>query len=443
MVSSIQRRLRYYEHRLIAIVMVVGLLLVEAVMGRSISSYKSTFVAAAVLSLVGVAAILWRLELGIALLGGLSMYPNPTVFAVQGRRIGVIHVVGGFIVAVWLWRRLVVQRDLRSPRSRLNAPLLALVLTWLVSWIASYTLWNIWVPTDHRQPLFFVAEFGQLLMFIGVFWAVADTVKSELWAKVICAAIVIVNASTQILGGLAWNQLPMALALVCSLLAFEKAGLRLKVGLWAVLGILLWGLLHVNRIPVYLASMAAVFVIGFFKSRRLVMIMLVLFVIIGIVFVKPLWEMEESVSSRIELAGLAWTIFKDYPLLGIGPTHYRSYALVYYPQNLISEQGEIPAMPHNIWLYHLAGIGIIGMLGVTSLLLGILLECLSSLQESREPFSQVLAISVLAGTVGVVIQSVGGHMGFLPDYNLASFYMTPFWVLLGLAAAKRQQLEVA
>jgi hypothetical protein len=31
-------------------------------------------------------------------------------------------------------------------------------------------------------------------------------------------------------------------------------------------------------------------------------------------------------------------------------------------------------------------------------------------------------------------------MGFLPDYGLASFYMVPVWILMGLMAARAQEI---
>ena len=439
MISTIQRRLQHYDRYLITAAVVVGLLLAEAMVGRRLWAFEPGFVAAAALSLLAAIAILWKLELGMALLGGLSMYANPTIFDVQGRRIDVLHLVGGLIIVAWLLRRLVAQRDLRPPRSRLNAPLLALVLIWLVSWIASYTFWDIRVPTAHRQPLFFAAEFGQLLMFIGVFWAVADTVNSERWAKVICATIIIVNASTPFSGLLGWNQMPVALALTCSLLAFGKAHLRVKVGLWLVFGIFLWGLIQVNRIPVYLASTAVVLVVSFLKSRHLFVLMLISLVILGVAFIRPLWDIEVSISGRLTLASLAWSIFKEYPILGIGPTHYRSYAIIYHPRAMsIVESGML--LPHNVWLYFLANMGVVGLLGILWVVSSMLRSAVSDYRRNQDAFSKALTASALACVAGVLVQSAGGHMGFLPDYGLASFYMVPVWILMGLTVA-REQLE--
>jgi hypothetical protein len=434
--------LQNYNQYLIAAIVAMSLLAVEAALGRRIPTFGLSFFQAILLSLalVGIAASFWKLEAAIALLGGLAMYGNPTVFRLQGRAVSTLHLLGGLVIVAWVLRRIVVEKSLRILPSPLNKPLLALVTIWLVSWIAGYTFWDIRVPTAHRQPLFFVAEFGQLLMFIGVFWAVADTVKSDQWAKIICATIIVVNASTPILGNtLAWNQFPVALALTCSLLAFGKVDLRVKGGLWLILGIFLWGLIRVNRIPVYLASMAVVLAVSFLKSRWLFALMLIVFVILGVAFIRPLWNVEASVSSRLELARLAWSMFLQHPILGIGPTHYRSYAILYHPGWWKTvESGML--LPHDVWLYFLANVGVVGFLGVLWVVGAMLRGPFSAYRRAENAFSRSLAVSALVCVAGVLVQSAGGHMGFLPDYGLASFYMVPVWILMGLMAARAQEI---
>lgn len=443
MVRAFRHRLQNYNQFLIGAVVIAFLLTVEAVVGRRISAFRLSFVKAIILPLavIGIAVAFLKLEVAIALLGGLSMYGNPTVFSVRGRTISTLHLLGGLVIVAWVLQRIVVDKSLRIPSSRLNKPLLMLVGIWLVSWIASYTFWDTRVPTAHRQPLFFVAEFGQLLMFIGIFWAVADTVNSDRWAKIICATIIIVNASTPLLGdALAWNQLPVALALTCSLLAFGEVDTRVKGGLWLVLGIFLWGMIRVNRIPVYLASMTIMLVVGFFKSRWLFTLVLIIFAVVGVAFIQPLWDVERSISSRLELVSAGLSIFQDHLVLGIGPTHYRSYAIIYhrdvgYGWHTV-ESGLL--LPHNRWLYILVNVGVLGFLGVLWVVGSMLWSPFSSYRRTGDTFSKVLAMSALACVAGVLVQSAGGHFAFLPNYKMSSFYMVPVWILMGLAVARRQ-----
>jgi O-antigen ligase len=238
---------------------------------------------------------------------------------------------------------------------------------------------------------------------------------------------------------LGWNQTPVALALTCSLLTFGKVDTRLKAGLWLVLGIFMWGLIQVDRIPVYLASAAVVLVVGFLKFRRLFAVMLIIFVILGVVFIKPLWNTEPSISSRQELARLALSIFRDHPVLGIGPTQYRSYAILYHP-GWWKTVGSGMLLPHDVWLYFLADVGVVGFLGLLLVVGSMLWGPFSIYRRAEDAFSRVLAVSALACVAGVLVQSVGGHMGFLPDYELSSFYMVSVWILMGLVVARGQRM---
>lgn len=445
MINTYLRRLKLPGRFLPTATVVILLVLAEAALGRGVPVPDPEFIVAVAFSLVGTAIVLWKAGGTISLLAGLSMYANPTVFYVRGRAITSLHFLGGLVIVTWLLRRAVVDKDLRPPPSQLNAPLLGLVLIWLVSWIASYTFWNIRVPTTHRQPLFFVAEFGQLLMFIGLFWATADTVKSEGWTKGICAVIIAINASTFLVMGLpqeftagAWNQLPVALALACSLLAFSADDARVKVGLVLALVVFAGGLWRVNRIPVYLASMAVIFVVSFFKSKKLLLLLVALGIVFGLAYIRPLWEVEESLTARFKLAEYAWQMFRDHPVLGIGPTHYRSYVLLYHPKEwATTASGRL--LPHNRWLYFAVNTGVLGVLGILWLIMNTARSSLAFYRKAAEGFDKALSVAALASLVGVLVSSVGGHIPFLPTYKTISFHMASYWILLGLMISREHR----
>lgn len=434
-----RRRLQESRRHLVTASVVVALLLVEAVLGLLASPFEAGRMVAVALSLAALVAALWRLELAIALLAGLSMYPSPTILDVQGRVIGVIHLAGGLVLAAWLLRRLVVQRDVSLPKTRLNAPLFALILIWPLAWLAGYAFWDSTVPTFHRQPLFFAAEYGQLLLFVAVFWATADTVRSERWIQAICIIMILGNASTVVLGEqLHWNQTPVALALACAFLAFGRAGLPQRAGLGLLVGVFLWGLLGVNRIPIYLANATVILVVLFFRSRPLFVLALIVFAVWSAVFLRPIWLAEGSIGGRLELAQGALSIFKARPFLGVGPTHYRSYAIIHH--RVLGwgwhtvESGML--LPHDIWLYFLANVGVAGSLAILWLVGSMFWQPFTVFRRAEVALSRVLAVAAMAAVAGVVVQSAGGHLGFLPDYNLASFYMAPVWILMGLVVAR-------
>jgi hypothetical protein len=99
-------------------------------------------------------------------------------------------------------------------------------------------------------------------------------------------------------------------------------------------------------------------------------------------------------------------------------------------------------LPHDVWLYFLANVGVVGLAGLLWVVSSVLLKAFVAYRQAVSPFSRTLAISALAATVGIVIQSAGGHMAFWPDYGLSSFYMVPYWILVGLAAARKRQWGV-
>jgi O-antigen ligase len=95
-------------------------------------------------------------------------------------------------------------------------------------------------------------------------------------------------------------------------------------------------------------------------------------------------------------------------------------------------------LPHDRWLYFLANMGVVGLLGIIWVVGSILWGAVSDYRRTQDAFSKVLTVSALASVAGVLVQSAGGHMAFLPDYQMSSFYMVPVWILMGLMVARRQ-----
>jgi cell division protein FtsW (lipid II flippase) len=95
-------------------------------------------------------------------------------------------------------------------------------------------------------------------------------------------------------------------------------------------------------------------------------------------------------------------------------------------------------LPHDVWLYFLANMGVVGLLGMIWVVGSMLWDAFSDYQRTQDAFSKVLTASVLASVAGVLMQSVGGHMAFLPSGDMSSFYMVPVWIMIGLMVARRQ-----
>jgi hypothetical protein len=417
---------------------IAAVCLVAAVLGHFVPLYTGYLVLAIALTLVGVIAVFFDVRLVVLLLIMVSFFLTfQGLFSVQGRVITFTHLLGGLVVVSWLMRKLVVDRSLKLTPSHLNAPMLGLIFIWLLTWMVGLLFWDPWVTTEHRPVLFFVAEWGQLVMMIGICWAVAECVQNMRWIKIVCGTMIVANLLTFFVGDFQGNQLPIALALIYSLLLYTSST-RLQMGLLVALVIAALGLLHVNRIPFYLANMAVILVVSLLRSKRLFLIMALLAALVGVWFIKPLWDIETSVSSRIELAKYGWQVFKSRPLLGIGPTHYRSYILLYYPYQWRSvKTGYL--LPHNYWIYHFVNTGIVGIVGVAWFIIMTLRESLSLLRKVEDGFSRALCVSVPASLVALFISGLGGHRTFLPTYGLETFaWGLPIWILLGLMISRSQ-----
>lgn len=445
MIDAAKHRLNL-DRRQVLTVVVVGLLILSAwSLGALVQMLGLRLVMIAALGPLMLVAVLWRTEIGIFLLMVLPMFVPmlliPAASQVQGREVNVLHFLAAAIIASWLLRKMLVDRRLTLPKTALTAPLIALWGIWLLTWIAGYVFWDSRVPTVHRQPLFFVAEFGQLLLFSGVFWATADSVHSDRTALVVCLAAIASKALSPFLfGHLLYFEYPVAAGLLVSLLAFGMLTWPLRAALIAAIPIFAWDIWSANRIPISLGVVAAALTVIFLRSRRLFVVAALVALVVGGAGFRARWYADPSVPARLMLAKLALTMFRDHPLLGIGPTHYRSYALLYhhgvsYGWDKV-ENGML--LPHNIWLYFLANTGIVGLAGMLWLVAAIAWSSLSAHRRATEPLTRALAAGTLACIVAVLVQSIGGHAGLLPEYNTLGPYVLPVWILMGLLAARHQ-----
>jgi hypothetical protein len=445
MMTVFGRRLHLEMRTLLVAGIVLAVLALAAAIGLGLSrSGRGESMVAVTLLLVGGGILLLKPEVGVLLLCGLSnlVYFNLTVFDVRGREISMLHLLAAGLIAAWLVRQVVVERRLAVPRTALNAPLLFLVVVWLVTWLAGYAFWDRRVPTTHRQLLFFVTEVGQMLLFTGVFWVVVGRIRSRRWIEAAAATLILANAATFIWAAVSpnpadtgmWNMMQMAVALAYAWLTEPSTGPRDRLWLGLALAILVLGIIPVRRIPIYAATAATVLAIAWFRSRRSFVLGLVFTVLVAATFIVSLWQAEASVDPRFELAEAAWAIFADHPILGVGPTHYRSYAILYHPVGWRTvESGML--LPHDVWLYHLANTGVAGGLAILWLVVAMALAGFRAWKTAPSPLVRTMALAGLGSMAGVIVQSVGGHFPFVPSYSLGHMYMVGFWIVQGLLFA--------
>ncbi|HEY5822518.1 MAG TPA: O-antigen ligase family protein [Propionibacteriaceae bacterium] len=132
----------------------------------------------------------------------------------------------------------------------------------------------------------------------------------------------------------------------------------------------------------------------------------------------------EEVASRIELNDIAFKIFGDHPLLGVGLNNFE-VVLPRYEANPVIFYGH-PV--HNLYLLYLAETGIIGLIGV--IVIGVALyDAAIRLGRSRDR---------LLGGIGI---GAAGAMGFLMVEELLGFSLRQdiplalYWLMAGLVVS--------
>lgn len=131
---------------------------------------------------------------------------------------------------------------------------------------------------------------------------------------------------------------------------------------------------------------------------------------------------------RLLLWESSWRIFKDYPILGIGPGSFRKV----YNEQYISPQAKVQYLghAHNNFLHILAEEGILGFISFMTIYIYILY---SSFQSYRRGF--VLSGILFFCTLTLLIQG-------LTEFNFGdSAVIRMYWFIVGLAYAEQFKYE--
>lgn len=150
---------------------------------------------------------------------------------------------------------------------------------------------------------------------------------------------------------------------------------------------------------------------------------------------------DSGLTYRDDLWKIAFNIFKDFPLTGIGPGNYTDVMLKYFPLMLGSWKAEIillmrdvtpgSNLSHNFYLSMLSDLGILGL--ISSLYLTIIFS-LSSLKlikvfnPAEHKLDFYLVISAFAGGIGIFVRSIFEGIGIM-TYGWIKMDL-PFWILV-------------
>lgn len=172
--------------------------------------------------------------------------------------------------------------------------------------------------------------------------------------------------------------------------------------------------------------------------RRLAATVMILALVVGTLFVLPAanrqrmrsafdWENDPTASIRIGLWKSGLKVFRDYPIIGVGPWNFNRTYAEYYAN---SDPNPAPWAPHSIYLQALSELGLVGTVPLLALWVLLLRlntrtrkHLLASGLAGRRSFEYCLAVALDLALVGFLVSGA----------FLTVLYYPHLWILLGLS----------
>jgi len=451
MISTALRQFRLTQKHLYTVGIIVGILGAEAIVGRWTPRGQGLFLLAVVITALGGFLTLVRLDLAVFGLLILTGFDLPPLYTVKERLLTPILAVTGLITVGMIFR-LMLRKELRLPPRRLALPMLAVLVVWTLSIINSYPAWDYRVPTEGRLLIMAITEPGAMFLLFGLTCAVVHSFRSLQQVKLLLGVMLVwytfVNARAipayfvselPRAGSIVAARLPSGpvdvipglVSFIWSLLLFASPRGGIKTGLILLLMLNLFMCIITTSAILYLSTGVAMLVIAYFKSRRLFFIMAVIALILGVA-ARPVYKQHEpSVLDRLEEVSYGTAMFRDQPVLGVGPSNYRLYTKVYYPGKWQGTEGG-RLRPHNLWLYWLASTGVAGVLSLIVLAATVVHYAWSLFRRTRDGFHRAFFLGLLAMTLALNVNAYLGRLSMFPVYGPEIHPLVHIWILVGL-----------
>ncbi|HNZ02332.1 MAG TPA: hypothetical protein PLS77_12960 [Anaerolineaceae bacterium] len=204
---------------------------------------------------------------------------------------------------------------------------------------------------------------------------------------------------------------------------------------------LYWGFgVNITWLAGWVPLFFVIVVVGYLRSPKLAIFLLVLLVILVITnydYLVDTIELENRISgsTRVSAWEQNWVITKDHLLFGTGPAGYAVYYMTYFPNRAMAT--------HNNYLDMLSQIGIVGCIFMFWFFGAILWKGWKLVQRLRgqRNFMEALAAACLAGTLGGMMMMFFGDWLFPFAYtqSIAGFdYSVYNWIFMGVILAMDQ-----
>lgn len=363
----------------------------------------------------------------------------------QSRIVASLLITAIFIV-LWLARMLVVRKRLYLKPSSTNVPLLAFILTTIISYIWSNAFRDPLVVVGSTWPMVQLGGMAVMILLPGAFLLTSNTISEIRWLKFLCGLITLIGVlalvghflnlrlsflNTGGLFSLWFVSLTYAQALFNQRLpSWLRFVLLALAGVW----VYIYFVTRVTWLSGWLPPLVSIAIISFLKSRRIFLVFLLLVTVYagthwsyytGVVLAS---ESAESGQTRLAAWEHNWRVTGQHLLFGTGPAGYAAYYMSYFPSEAMAT--------HSNYIDILSQTGIIGLffclwffaaLGWTGYKL-----CMR-LRKTGD-FSEGLANAILAGWTGCMIAMGLGDwlFPFVYTQTIAGFdYAVYSWVLFG------------
>jgi hypothetical protein len=445
MIHAIRQRIPISNPALIRLGVIPGLIIGLMGIGFLIVRVPPELVLIAIAVPPVVLLSLRRLEFGvlaIVLTAAFVRFSLPT--GTQSRLVASLLMTMIF-TALWLTKMLVMDKKLRLKTSRANIPLLGFVLVAFISYVWGNAFRDPLVMVWSSWPFVQIGALAVMVLLPGAFFLASNCLTDLKWIKWLTAIVMAVGI-LEILGD--YLHLPLDflqvrplfptwfICLAYSQVLFNRRmPMVLRLLLLAFVGAWIYRVFFVqlNWLSAWLPTMLAVGAISFWRSRWLLVVLL----IVALVYVganldylqtEYARESTESGVTRLDAYAHNWRVTGRHFLFGVGPAGYAAYYMSYFP-------GEAMAT-HSNYLDVLSQTGVVGLLAFLGFFLALALTAWDLLgrTKGRSDFTRAFGVGAFAGLLGVVFAMGLGDwlLPFVYTQTIAGFdYAVYSWVLLG------------
>ena len=421
----------------------VGLMAIGFASNRVPPELVLTAVAACPFALLTLTQRLEYSVLAIILAAGFVRFSLPTG---TESRIVMSLLVTALFIALWIVQMLTRDKGLHLIPARFNVPLLAFIITAVISYGWSNAFRDPLISVWRTWPLVQLGGLAVMILLPGALLLTANVVSEIRWLKLLHWAIILIGVLA-----LADYFLPIQLpflntgglfslwfvSLACAQALFNRRlalWLRLVLFGLAVVWMTIYFTTRVTWLSGWLPPLTALATISLLKSKRLFLIFLLLVVAYLVLnwsyYALTVWADERSESGESRLAAWMynWQVTKKHLLFGTGPAGYAVYYMAYFPDKAMAT--------HSNYIDILSQTGIVGLAFClwTFVALGWTGSKLCMRLKGRGDFGEGFAAAAMAGGAGcIVAMGLGDWLfPFVYTQTIAGFdYAVYSWVLLG------------